>query len=497
MKKLVLAAGGVIAGGSTLSAGSEVKNIDTKDWRNTVSVLEFGTSEDASATFYKAILYLNKNGGGNIHIPNGDYKFTRSVKTRIGCKISIYTSSNAIMRMEIDDDMFNIEGSENAALRFFGNGEFIYDGPITDKAACIRFISLKNNGSYASSSFEFNGRMRIRKGKNEWRYGLHLTDVRDAVLVGTQFDGMNREGRPSQQIGVSINSKYSASVSWVISELQINDVDTAFDINSNSTPGIEGLKFFNCDMGGVKNGIVFNNSEVYVPPQIEIFGCHINGYGKLISINRAISIHIIGGLFYKKGNDGCFIELNSVSDVSITGISLALIGIKSDVPGIIISGNLQSPSGLIRISDCNFWGSGKKSPFIKLNGNIYNLTLSNSTKDTKGKWIDISNLNSWKETVSIEANTIRLTKMDIDELWGEVNNNKNGIIDLRNSIPGIVYIQNEEIMDFIGARINFEYKIIAKKNIIIKSHSKIIAPDVLPGAKMITMLYDGENYFVK
>ncbi|MCG8158733.1 hypothetical protein JMY81_20900 [Brenneria goodwinii] len=503
-KKIVLALGGAMAGAYVLPARSEVNQPDIKslyssreDLHDTISVLKFGSGEDASTAFYQAFIYLNKRGGGNLLVPNGNYKFNKSVKARIGCKISIYTSSNAIMKMTTDDDMFNITGSENAALRFFGNGEFIYDGPESNDAACVRFSSLVRNGRYASSSFEFNGRIRIRKGSNEWRYGLHLTDVRDAVLVGTQFDGMNKKNRPSRQIAVSINSKNSASVSWVISEIQINDVDTAFDINSNSTPGIEGLKFFNCDMGGVKNGIVFNNSEKYIPPQIEIFGCHINGTGKLIAISKAISIHIVGGLFYKKGTEGSFIELSSASDVSIIGVSLTLIGKESDAPGIVIYGNAQYTSGLIRISDCNLWGNGKKSPFIKVHGSIYNLSLSNSTKDTNGKWIDTSDLKLGKGTISIDTNTVRLSKDDVADLYGDYISNENGIVDLRNSIPGIVYLKNSKINGFVGGRINTEYTIISRNEIKITSAKNIIAPDNLSGAKVINMLYDGENYFIK
>ncbi|WP_193133731.1 hypothetical protein [Klebsiella grimontii] len=156
---------GVVSAGVSAEEKNHINKLYTQEQlHDTVNVLKFGTQDHASDAFYNAFMYLNKRGGGNLLVPNGNYFFDKPVKTRIGCKISVYTSSNSIMTMKSDGDMFDITGSENAALRFFGNGEFIYNGPVTNSAACIRFISLINGKKYATSSFECNGRIRIRKG---------------------------------------------------------------------------------------------------------------------------------------------------------------------------------------------------------------------------------------------------------------------------------------------------------------------------------------------
>lgn len=495
---LIVGAGAAGAVSTRVSADEERSKIQElytpQQIHDTVNVLKFGTPENASDAFYRAFIYLNKRGGGNLLVPNGNYIFDRSVKTRIGCKISVYTSSNSIMTMKSDEDMFNITGSENAALRFFGNGEFIYDGPETKNATCIRFVSLVNGKKFASSSFECNGRIRIRKGNYEWRYGVHLTDVRDGILSGLQIDGLNRSGSPSNQIGVSINSQHSPSVSWVISNMQINDVNTAYEINSESVPGVEGLKFFNCDMGGVRSGIYFNNSSGYMPPQMEVIGCHINGVGTLISINRAVSIHIIGGLFYKKGVDGEFFHFNSVSDISIVGSTLAVIGSGSDSPGIYIEGSKASPSGLIRISDCNYWAHGKKSPFIILSGYVFKFSISNTMKDSSGKMLELSNLSSGKSTITVDRDTVKLTDMEKGESWGVNVENHDGVVDLTNVSPGIVYLNNGAISSIKGASLNAEYTLVSTGSVISISKNPEFINSENNNRKVVKLLFDGERY---
>ncbi|MBL4373337.1 hypothetical protein [Klebsiella pneumoniae] len=499
-KRLALMVGAGAAGAvsSRVSAAEERSQVQQlyspQQLHDTVNVLKFGTQENASDAFYKAFIYLNKRGGGNLLVPNGNYIFDKPVKTRIGCKISVYTSSNSIMTMKSDGDMFDITGSENAAIRFFGNGEFIYDGPATSNAACIRFVSLTNGKKYATSSFECNGRIRIRKGGNEWAYGIHLTDVRDGILVGLQIDGLNRREAPSRQIGISINSHNSPSVSWVINNMQINDVDTAYDIKSDSTPGVEGLKFFNCDMGGVRRGIFYNNTTEYMPPQIEIVGCHINGRESLISINRAVSVHILGGLLYKNGINGNFIDFNGVSDVSIVGITLTVIGEKSDSPGIYIKGSATEPSGLIRVSDCNYWAHGKKSPFIVLSGTIFKFGISNTMKDSIGKMLDLSELHAEKSTITIDRDTVKLTALEKGESWGVAIDNHSGVVDLTNTIPGVVYLKSNKISSIKGALLNVEYTLVSTSGILeISKNDDLIESGRIMGVA-VKFFFDGDKY---
>ncbi|WP_152490671.1 hypothetical protein [Dickeya dadantii] len=510
-KKILYAVGGTLAGVTVLESQADelktqhVDHIDiaslyrsNNTLHDTVNILQFGTMEDASSAFYQALLFINKRGGGNLLVPNGNYSFNKRVEIRIGCKISIYTSSNAIMTMHSDEDMFSIVGSENAAFRIFGNGEFIYSGPRSDHASCIRFTSLNHDGVYASSSFECNGRLRFRKGKNEWKYALHLTDVRDVVLVGPQFDGLNLPERMSEQIGVYVQTKNSASVSWVINDLQFNDMNTAFHIESNTVPGAEGFKFFNCDMVGVKCGIRFKNNAKYYPPQLEIVGCHMNGYGSLIDIDRALSIHIVGGLFYRKGiSEGAFLEFDSVQDVSIVGASFCLTGKETDVPCIIIK-STDGISGFFRISDCHFWANKRKKPFLKILGKINTLLLSNSSKDSSGKWIDTSEMSSFKDNIYIDTNTISLSEVDKGDMWGGGVDCSMGIVDLRNALPGIVYLKNvTTLKKIIGGRINSTY-ILRSDSVIELQYGVNITngSEVGKGKKTISVIFDGENYTV-
>lgn len=502
-KRLALMVGAGAAGAvsSRVSAAEERSQVQQlyspQQLHDTVNVLKFGTQENASDAFYKAFIYLNKRGGGNLLVPNGNYVFDKPVKTRIGCKISVYTSSNSIMTMKSDGDMFDITGSENAAIRFFGNGEFIYDGPATSNAACIRFVSLTNGKKYATSSFECNGRIRIRKGGNEWAYGIHLTDVRDAVLVNIQFDGLNQKGKPSSQVGVFAQAKSAASVSWVISDLQFNDLKTGFHIESDSVPGVEGLKFFNCDMAGVGNGIVFNNNSGYHPPQIELIGCHINGHNTLVSIKKAISIHIVGGLYYRNGTGGSFFNFDGVQDVSIVGPSFSVTGKQTDIPGIVIDGSNEE-SGLFRISDCHFWSHGRKSPFIELKGKVSGITLSNSTKDSSGKWIETGGMKTPKSSITVCSDTIKLTQADKGDTWGVSIKNNNGVIDLSPVPPGVVFVDNGEIKKITGGRIGSEYTLVSDSTLsLVQGVNVKNGSAVQRQAKVISLINMGDFYFAK
>ncbi|MEB8021661.1 hypothetical protein [Raoultella ornithinolytica] len=498
---LIVGAGAAGAVSTRVSADEESSQLQQlytpQQIHDTVNVLKFGTLENASDAFYRAFIYLNKRGGGNLLVPNGNYVFDKSVKTRIGCKISVYTSSNSIMTMKSDGDMFNITGSENAALRFFGNGEFIYDGPETKSAACIRFVSLINGKKFASSSFECNGRIRIRKGINEWAYGLHLTDVRDAVLINIQFDGLNKPERASSQIGIFAQAKNTPSVSWVISDLQFNDLKTGFHVESDSVPGVEGLKFFNCDMAGVGNGVIFNNNSKYYPPQIELIGCHINGYDTLVSVRRVISIHIVGGLYYRKGSGGSFLKFEGAQDISIVGSSFAITDARTDVPGVIIDG-LSDVSAFYRISDCHYWAHGRESPFIEINGKVSNVTLSNSTKDSLGKWVETGKMESPKSSISVCKDTIKLSERDKGDTWGVKLINNNGLIDLSLSPPGVIFIEGGKINKITGGVVGAEYTLVADSGITVNSSANVKNASAFEHqVNVITFINLGDFYIVK
>ncbi len=527
-KKIALAIGGVMAGASipisksAQQATYQLPNLAkaqntfmrrsiVEKLRDTVSVLDFGTTDDASNAFYLALLHLNKQGGGNLLVPSGNYQFNKSVKARIGCKISIYTSSNTYFTMTEDAHMFDIIGSSNAALRFFGNGEFIYGANTKTKTAiCIRFASMSTEKKYASSSFECSGRMRFRKGKYEWKHSIYLIDPRDVILASPQFDGLNDSNGLSQQTAVVVEANNSAAVSWTLTDLQFNDLYDCISVVSNAVPGAEGFKLVNCDMAGVCHGFSFINKSGYYPPQIELVGCHINGYGTLFEVEKVISIHITGGLYYRRGhglaeseasadsyNDGSFFKFTDVQEVSIVGAGLSITDKKLAVPGIEING-INNESSFIRISDCHFWAHGRDVPFIKLNGKVSNLTLSNSTKDSIGKWIDTTKLSGFKNSIGIDTHTIRLTDADKGDLWGGELQIKNGVLDIRNTLPGIAYLKNDtetQLKKIVGGKINSLYTIIISKEIELISGLNISnGGSFSKGSKVLNVMCCGDNF---
>ncbi|HGS6877654.1 TPA: hypothetical protein ACMEVV_004808 [Klebsiella quasipneumoniae subsp. quasipneumoniae] len=460
------------------------------------NVLFFGSSHNASEMFLRAIRYLNTHGGGDLYVPSGEYSFDDTVYITINTRITIITASNSLFIKKTDSDLFSIEATITGSMRILGHGEFIYNGPKTNKAACVRFKNQTKGRGIASSSFEINGRMRIRKGRYEWKYGLYLENTRDTIIQGIQIDGLSSELHRSKQIGIYSVSNDSPSVSWTICNVQLNDLYIGFYFECNHIPGIEGLKIINCDIVGVATGISYVNNTKYFPPQIEIIGCHINGYDDLISINKSLSIHIVSCLLYRSGSKGGFIRFTGVQDVTINSVSFAIIDVKTDVPGIVLDGRL-STSAFVRVDNCHYWAYHKKSPFISLLGDIKTISLGLSTKDSYGKWIDTVNLSSPKSNVSIDTETIALTKHDYGDLIGCDLECKEGVLNLSDVVIGPTFISSDvPIKKLVSGKINKRYILIMKDKANFSDDINILNIEEFPkGKSIIEIVCVGDDYY--
>lgn len=139
-------------------------------------------------------------------------------------------------------------------------------------------------------------------------------------------------------------------------------------------------------------------------------------------------------------------------------------------------------------------GSWKKSPFIILAGTIYKVGVSNSMKDSDGKFFDISGVRVGKSTIAIDRDTVMLTPIEKGESWGGVIENNDGIVDLNNAVPGVVYLKSNKISSIHGALLNTEYTLVCTTGPIEISKKD----NFINSSKTVTMttkfFFDGEYY---
>ena len=256
-------------------------------WRrldDTASVLDYGLATEASDATSAAIDYLLSVGGGTLFFPRGKYTFSYTIVRTLTASIKIVLDANAELVMSQDADLFYFKTTTGGRLLLCGEG-IIRAGfagaqaaGVSSSAAVVRFEGTSN-----VRAFGVEGSLRISKGvSGAFKYGLHLTDVQDPKIIGLHMDGYQKKG---EQIGIYITNKNNPSVSWSISNLDFYDLTVGVEIVTVNAPGVEGLKFVDCDFVGVKHGVTYDNNSSYYPPQFEMMGCHVNSYDTCVKLN--------------------------------------------------------------------------------------------------------------------------------------------------------------------------------------------------------------------
>ncbi|WP_225378335.1 hypothetical protein [Klebsiella pneumoniae] len=370
---------------------------DRTVWRrldDTASVLDYGSATEASDATSDAIDYLLSVGGGTLFFPRGKYTFTYTIVKTLSASIKIVLDANAELVMSRDVDLFYFKTTTSGRLLLCGEG-IIRAGfvgseasGVSSSAAVVRFEGTSN-----VRSFGVEGSLRISKGTmGAFKYGFHLTDVQDPKIIGLHMDGYQQKG---EQVGIYITNKNNPSVSWSFANLDFYDVTIGVQIVTAVAPGVEGLKFVDCDFVGVKHGVTYVNTSSYIPPQYEMMGCHVNSYDSCVKLDRLLDVKIIGGLYYRKGitvggvlqSNGSFFEISNCQDIEINGVSGSITNSNVDVPFIVLDGSAISLA-FARIDNNLFWANARKSAFLTLSGNIQKIHFSSGNiKDSEGKWL--------------------------------------------------------------------------------------------------------------
>ncbi|WP_282808957.1 hypothetical protein [Klebsiella pneumoniae] len=443
-------------------------------WRrldDTASVLDYGPANKASDATSDAIDYLLSIGGGTLFFPRGKYTFTDTVFKTLTASIRIALDANAEIVMAKDADLFYFKTTTGGRLLLCGEG-IIRAGFVGSQAAGVSSYAavVRFEGTSNVRAFGLEGSLRISKGvMGAFKYGLHLTDVQDPKIFGLHIDGYQQKG---EQVGICITNKNNPSVSWSFSNLDFYDVTVGVEIVTATAPGVEGVKFVDCDFVGVKHGVTYVNNSPYYPPQFEMMGCHVNSYDTCLKLDRLLDIKIIGGLYYRRGftvdgviqSSGSFFEILNCQDIEINGVTGSITNRNVDVPFIVLAGPTVSLA-FARIDNNFFWANSRSSPFLTLSGSIRTVVLSaGNIKDSNGKWLVEDGVTNLASADILVQNGLNLSPVHDGNLIISRVPFSDGVVDLSASRAPMVSVSGaiagQSITAFAGGRSGRTYNVL-------------------------------------
>lgn len=423
--------------------------------RDTMSILDYEKSVTEEARWASAIEDLCNRGGGTLIVPAGVYVFTGSIAVSVTKRVQLKFQPGAILHQFVDADLFNIVTTTSGAIDFDGPGEIIAKfGNMSQSSAAIRF-----QGTSRVRSFVCTGSLQIHKDAasgSQFYEEFHLIDGQDCVIRDVISSGLVGEyhGR-----GIYITAINNPSVSWTIDGVDSYDHEIGVYIEGQISPGVEGVKAFNCDWVGCKHGIHWVNESAYFPPQLEVFGCHINSRGACILLKRLVQVHVIGGLYYRRNSDSLpdvsshsFFMFDGIQDMSIVGASLSVTLSSMTLDAITLKGT----GAFGRIDGNHFWMNQRNGAFIKMEGTYSKLAIGGAnTKDTDGAWINLDRFTGNHTNIQISSD-LRLSGRD----WSTIGNvhvdASSGVVDLSKVKRGMLYLSNVDSNSVITGFSNVE-----------------------------------------
>lgn len=420
--------------------------------RDTMSILDFRGSGTEESRWIEAITYMNSNKGGTLIVPAGDYNFTGTVSATLSKRVRLMFQPGANLNQTVDADLFSITSTSNGVLDLDGPGIITAKfGVASANSAAFRF-----KGSSRVRSFVSTGSLQIfadQDAGGAFKYGFHLTDVQDGVIRDTLFSALQGTYHGT---AIYITAVDNPSVSWTIDGIDSYNHEIDIDIVGTRAPGVEGVKLVNCDLVSSKHGLRWVNTSGYVPPQLEMVGCHVNTKSAGVILNNVMQAHFSGGLYYRSytGVLGAediargFFEFTNVQDWSIMGPSMSVVHSSINVPAILVSG---SSSAFGRIDGTHFWMNGRNSGFVKVVGSMTRLQLgAGCTKDTSGRWIDLDEFTGNHGQIQI-SDDIRLTDLDWELIGNVFCDASSGTVDLRPVKRGNLSLSNVSSSSVITA----------------------------------------------
>lgn len=331
-----LASGGgaAMVGYTPAGTGAVATTVQSK-LRETVSVKDFGAvgngvSDDTAAI--QAAISTNKS----VYIPAGDYKVTATLTKTNGGSLTLFGDGIGVTNIVKynDSDLCQITNTSSGGVISFGEMSLVPGSDMVSGAA----LNLRSDSALPSVRLKnlFIGTPAV----NEFKYGVRLNNCTEAVMEGVVCYGLGT----SKFISFDISATAAATVPK-FSKCSVYNALYGVNITNSTSPGIEGVQLYGCDIVGVNTGLRFRNTfgPTYFPPHIAWFGGHINAGFRNIDIETASQIIVQGALLYNSGNPGDFIRLHQCSDYLISNNEFVALG--GTAAGVVLSTSAEPING--------------------------------------------------------------------------------------------------------------------------------------------------------
>ncbi|MHA7847236.1 phage tail fiber domain-containing protein [Serratia sp. D1N4] len=447
---------------------------------NTVYLSDFAYTNDISVAIQSALNYLESVGGGRLICQSGTFDAVTTVSKTITTRITIELNGTWIRKTQEGHTLYIVLANDTAGLEITGTGIFYGSFPENSTYASA-LVVLGGNGIRAlsiSSSVGFVG----------WAAGrfnafITLNGVSEVHMNGVYIRGGSATNRTTY--GILILSEYAPSLSHSYHALDIARCEECIYAYSTTSPGIEGLKFIDCDFTSAKHAVnyVHTLGTGYYPPQIEIINCHSNTHSYCYKIEKALNVKIMGGLQYRGGypqpdfpsqlTDG-WVYLKNTQD-NVIATSLVMAGGAIDANPVTMEN-----CALTRIHGCLFQNTSNKSA-VKIKGTNSSFFLSqDNIKTNNGGWFDESEMIASPLTIRIEKGIELTTGIAADRALvnAEVSFSAGNIDVGKCRLGGVTIVganSGNVISSITNVRNGYEYFIIClTPGVIIQHNTEII-----------------------
>lgn len=394
------------------------------------SVSDYPGATD-QAVFSAAIGGLNSRGGGTLNIPMKHWSFTGPIVATISTSIVLNFLGGSVLDQAFDSDMFIITLAEGGSINFAGSAEIKCSFAGRSASSAI----IKVTGSGKLRDFVISGVLRYRAGgpNSQFKYGINAIGVQDPDAQGLLIYGVEDRADLHMTAFYLTNGAGQASTNWKIWGPASYGTKYGLHIESDSYPGVEGIKIMAGDFVNCEKGIVGDASASgYAPPQLELVSCHVNSYSECVIVKGMINVKLLGGLLYRKGSGTTapFVDLTDCQDVAVLGVTMHCITAGLDIPGMIIRGSTR-PLAFVRIDANHFWLNVLAQPCIRLIGDVSRAAIGGAnTKATAAPWLDSSGVTSGKAGIVLSSELVATANDSVRTSVTPVA----GVLDLRESL---------------------------------------------------------------
>jgi hypothetical protein len=283
--------------------------------KNYGNILRYGTNTtpgttDMAAALQAAVDQMNE-GGAQVFIPEGSYALSTTITGEVGTGFLIRGSGVGSTRLVKNGDtaMFTLtcSGAYNNQVQFEGMTLF----PGTSVATAN---GIELTGAGAIPSLTMRDVVFLQNGTDEFLHPIHLVNCGETLFERVFLYGNSTAGTEAIYISTTGAPGSAATVHKFVA-CSIYNFENGVVFYNNTSPGIEGIQFFGCDIVGVERGVTYTNAygAGYFPPQLAYIGGHINFSVHAFDVEILTQLIVQSVLMYGSGSDS-FIKTRTVAE---------------------------------------------------------------------------------------------------------------------------------------------------------------------------------------